>query len=54
MDKALLDITNCIFIAADKKLTENDFCAEQDNLSKIENICPYFENYLKDIYKIYN
>lgn len=54
MDKALLDITNCIFIASDKNLYEKNFDIKTDEFEKINGICPNFESYLKDLFKIYN
>jgi len=53
MDKPLLDITNCIFISSDKTLLENDFDMNNNKSGKLRNICPNFESYLKDLYKIY-
>ena len=54
MDKALLDITNCIFISSDKNLYEKNFDIKTDEFEKINGICPNFESYLKDLFKIYN
>ena len=52
-DKPLLNITNCIFIGTDKNLSEKDFEFKKDISAKTEKICPNFENYLKDLHKIY-
>lgn len=52
-DKPLLDITNCIFIGTDKKLSEKHFLLKPDETEKLNNICPDFESYLKDLHKIY-
>ena len=53
MDKPLLDITNCIFISSDKKLSEKDFALKNDKSEKLNKLCPDFESYLEDLYKIY-
>lgn len=52
-DKPLLDIINCIFVGCEKKLTAEDFVLKPEIAEKIKEICPDFEDYLSDLYKIY-
>ena len=53
MDKPLLDITNCIFIASDKNISAENFSETNDKISKIKDLCPDIVSYLKDLHKIY-